>query len=166
MLGTIEKPHKISLIVAVGRNGAIGKDNKLIWTIKDDLKRFREITAVHPIIMGKNTYLSIGRPLPNRTNIVLTTSELEAPSEVLRAESLEKAFKISEGRDGSDEIFVIGGASVYAQAMPFADKLYLTIIDAEAPADTFFPDWKNDFKKETFREDRTDPETSLNYSWV
>lgn len=140
MSSNIAKPHKISVIAAVGKNREIGFQNKLIWDIPEDLKHFRAITTGHPIIMGKNTYLSIGKALPNRTNIVLSDVPIEA-SESTVVKSLEEAISVAKDSPGNEEIFFIGGAYVYSQALPLADKLYLTLIDAKAEADTFFPDY-------------------------
>ncbi|OHA88674.1 MAG: diacylglycerol kinase [Candidatus Zambryskibacteria bacterium RIFCSPHIGHO2_01_FULL_43_27] len=158
----IEKPHKISVIAAVGRNREIGFKNKLIWDIPEDLKHFRAITTGHPVIMGRNTYLSIGKALPNRTNIVLSDTSLEAPN-VSVAKNLEEALGIAGDSPGSEEIFFIGGAYVYTQALPLADKLYLTLIDAEAEADTYFPDYSVFTKK--IKEERIGT-GDLSYSFI
>ena len=146
MTANMQKPHKISVIAAVGKNREIGFQNKLIWDIPEDLKHFRAITTGHPIIMGRNTYLSIGKALPNRTNIVLSDTPLDG-ADISIASNLEEAVFISKNSPGNEEIFFIGGAYVYTQALPLADKLYLTLIDAEAEADTFFPDFSMFSKK-------------------
>lgn len=123
----------ISIIAVIGKNSELGKDNKLIWNIPSDLKRFKEITKGHPVIMGRKTYESIGRPLPDRTNIVISShSEIS---------SLDAAITKAKISLGAEEIFIIGGGSVYAAAIDNVDRLYLTIVDAEADADTFFPDY-------------------------
>lgn len=136
----------ISIIAAVANDLAIGKDNRLLWNIPEDLEHFRKITSGHPIIMGEKTYLSIGRPLPNRTNIVLTDKpELQIPGVVV-CHSIDEAIRIASKND-SEEIFFIGGGMVYRQALKLADKLYLTIVDGDYEADTYFPDYKDLFKK-------------------
>lgn len=127
----------LSIIAVIGKNRELGKDNDLIWNLPSDLKRFREITKGHPVIMGRKTFESIGHPLPNRTNIVISRQDKIPGVVVVHSldEAIEQAGKISE-------VFVIGGGSVYAQAIDKADRLYLTIVDASSPAaDTFFPDY-------------------------
>ena len=110
----------ISIIVAIARNGVIGNGNALIWRIAEDLRRFKALTTGHPVIMGRKTYESIGRPLPNRTNVVVTRRKDYRPEGCLVAGSLEQAVGLF---DPSEEIFIIGGAQIYAQAMPMADRL-------------------------------------------
>jgi dihydrofolate reductase len=130
----------ISIIAVIGKNRELGKDNDLIWHLPSDLKRFGEITKGHPVIMGRKTFQSIGHPLPNRTNIVISRQE-KIPG-VMVVHSLEEAIKKAKSSPGSKEIFIIGGGSVYAQAINRADRLYLTIVDAaSSAADTFFPDY-------------------------
>lgn len=131
----------LSLIAILGKNRELGKDNKLIWNIPEDLARFRKITANHPVIMGRKTFESIGRPLPNRTNIVVTSDPYVRVGGVEVAGSLDEAIAFAKKSPGSEEIFIIGGGQVYAQAIDKADRLYLTVVDATAPADTFFPDY-------------------------
>ena len=120
----------ISLIAAVAKNRVIGNKNKLPWYLPADFAHFKKITAGHPVIMGKNTFLSIGKPLPGRTNIILAEKGYEANGCVI-THSLGDAVARAAQMPGSDEIFFIGGASVYTQALPHADRLYLTLIDAE-----------------------------------
>ncbi len=126
---------KISLIVAVSRNGVIGKDNKLPWHLPEDLKRFKALTMGHPIIMGRKTFESIGKPLPGRTNIVITHQKNFAYYGATTTPSLDEALRMTE-KEG--EVFVIGGAQVFKHALPAADKLYLTLIDRDVEGDTFF----------------------------
>ena len=132
------KGKRISIIVAIAENHAIGKDNKLLWHISDDLKRFKKLTTGHPVIMGKKTYESLPvRPLPNRMNIVLT----DVPGE--KIEGCEMAYSIPEAIEKcpeGEECFVMGGGSVYRQFLPKADKLYLTKVHRTFDADTFFPE--------------------------
>jgi len=129
---------KISIIVAVARNNAIGKDNKLLWHLSEDLKRFKALTTGHTIVMGKNTYLSLPRrPLPNRTHIVITDVPGEQIDDCIMAYSIDEAVaKLDPG----SENFVIGGASIYRQFLPLADRLYITWVHEEFEADTFFPE--------------------------
>lgn len=135
----------ISLVSAIGRNRELGKDNKLLWDIPEDMKHFRELTSGHPVIMGRKTFESIGRPLPNRTNIVVSRDPNYVAPKCIAVDSLQKAIERAKQVE-QDEIFVIGGGQIYEQAMPLADKLYLTIVDADFEADTFFPDY-SEFKK-------------------
>ena len=131
----------INIIVAVGKNNVIGKNNDLVWKgVPGDLKRFKEITSGHPIIMGRKTFESIGnKALPNRTNIVITRNkELKIPSCIICG-SLEEAIK--EASDIDDQIFIIGGGEIYKQAINLADRLYITLIDAEADGNVLFPDY-------------------------
>ena len=132
----------VSLIAAMARNHVIGKDNQLPWKLPEDLKRFKAITLGHPIIMGRKTFDSLGRPLPGRENIVLSRRPgLVLPGATVFG-SLAEAFERFAGTD--NEVFVIGGAEIYAQALSRADRLYLTRIDADFPGDAFFPevDWR------------------------
>lgn len=155
---------KISLIAAISQNRVIGNENKLLWQIPEDMKRFRALTSGHPVIMGRKTYESIGRPLPNRTNIIVTRNQSFAVEKCLTAHSIEEAIEIarkhfndfqefqkanstvaSSGVD-PDEIFVIGGGQIYQAAIKYADKLYLTIIHKDFSGDAFFPEY-SDFKE-------------------
>ncbi|MBA4319713.1 MAG: diacylglycerol kinase [Flavobacterium sp.] len=141
---------KICLIAAVAENRAIGKDNKLLWHIPRDLKRFKEVTSGHPVIMGLKTYESLGKPLPRRTNIVLFPEKGKKIEGCIVCNSIEDAIRTAKEKD-SDEIFIIGGGMVYAQTIGLADKLYLTIVEGKYEADTFFPDY-SDFKKVVFEQ--------------
>ena len=127
----------ISLIAAVAQNGAIGKDNRLLWHIPEDLRRFKQLTSGHAVVMGRKTFASIGRPLPNRQNIVVTTHAQHTDAEgVLLASSLQDALQRAQGEG---EVFIIGGESIYRAAMPLAQRLYITRVYAVPEADTFFP---------------------------
>lgn len=144
---------KISIIVAIAQNYAIGLNNELLWHISDDLKRFKKITIGHTVIMGRNTYLSLPhRPLSGRTNIVITDDKKETFEGCLIAHSIDEALQLA---NATGENFIIGGGMVYSQFMPIADKLYLTKVYHDFEADTFFPEidfsqWKlieqEDFK--------------------
>lgn len=135
----------LSLIVAVAQNNAIGRNNELLWHISEDLKYFKSTTTGHPVIMGRKTYESIGRPLPGRRNIVLTRGTLEIPpvknpqtTSMEVVNSLDEVYAIAQG---DEEFFVMGGGMLYNETFGKADFLYLTRIYAEAEnADTFFPE--------------------------
>ncbi|MGI6342135.1 MAG: dihydrofolate reductase [Bacteroidales bacterium] len=128
----------ISIIVAISKNYAIGKDNKLLWHISADLKRFKKLTTGNTIIMGRKTYLSLPRkPLPDRKNIVLTRSKNFEAEGCVVVNNIEQVFK---NLSPNNENFVIGGESVYKMFMPYANKIYLTVVDREYEADTFFPE--------------------------
>ena len=129
----------ISIIVAIARDNAIGRKNNLLWHISEDLKYFKKVTLGHPVIMGRKTFESIGRPLPGRKNIVVSKSGNISNPSVETAEDLEELLK-SLRRKRKEEYFVIGGASIYAKAMQYAHRLYVTKIYAKADdADAFFP---------------------------
>ena len=131
----------ISVIVAVAQNGVIGGGNTLLWHISEDLRRFKSITMGHPVIMGRRTFESVGRPLPGRTNVVVSRREDYTPEGVTVVRSLEEAFALFPQEE---EIFVTGGGQIYAQGMPLADKLYLTTVEKDYDGDTRFPDWNRD----------------------
>ena len=155
---------RISLIGALGaRTRAIGSGNALLWRIPEDLKRFKELTMGHPVIMGRRTYESIGKPLPNRTNIVLSDTPMSHPDEVVVCTSLREAFERARATN-TDEVFVIGGGSVYAQTIDDADRLYLTLVDDDMPGDTFFPEYAHLPFIETARDERT--HEALRYAFV
>ena len=129
----------VSIIAAIGENRELGKDNKLLWNIKKDLKRFKDITIGSVVIMGRKTYESIGKPLPKRINIIVTRNRKYNVHGCHITHSLEKAIEIGEKK--SKQVFIIGGGQIYKQAIPFTDKLYLTIVKGEYIADTYFPDY-------------------------
>lgn len=163
-MANIAKNPKISLIAAISKERrALGFQNKLLWKIGGDLPRFKELTTGHAIIMGRKTYESIGRPLPNRTNIVISrSSSIPETKDLIIVDSVEKALDVAKQSEES-EIFIIGGGEIYKQSLPFADHLYLTIVDDEPEADTFFPDY-SEFKREVSREDH--PEHTPPFSYV
>lgn len=127
----------ISLIVAAAQNGVIGRDNQLIWHLPDDLKQFKRLTTGHPIIMGRKTFDSIGKPLPNRTSIVITRNQDWQFEGVIVVNSVNEAVEAAR-QTGTDEAFVIGGAEVYKMTLPVADKIYLTEVKAEFEGDAYF----------------------------
>lgn len=157
---------QVSMIAAIGRNRELGRDNDLLWKIPDDLKRFKELTRGHPIVMGRKTFESLPlRPLPQRANIVVTRDAAWQFSGVTRAGSVEEALGAAGERPGGEEIFIIGGGQIYEQALPFAHRLCLTLIDAEAPdADTFFPAYERLFTNQTPEEERE--QDGLKYRWI
>ena len=127
----------VSIIVAVAQNGTIGDKNSLLWHIKEDMRFFRTTTSGHAVIMGRKTFESLGsKPLPKRTNIVITRQDVEFEG-ALTAHSLQEAIRMAEG---DEEAFVIGGAQIYAEALKCADRLYLTLVERDYDGDTSFPE--------------------------
>ena len=156
-------------VVAIGKNRELGKGGRLLWHIPDDLKRFKELTLGHPIIMGRKTFESVvgyvGGPLPDRTNIIITRDSNYSYEGAIVTHSLEEAIELAKSRPGADEIHIGGGAELYKQALPLIDKLYLTLIDAEAPeADAFFPEYADQFNKKVFEEQRE--WKGMKYTWI
>ena len=155
------------MVAAVGVNRVLGKDNQLLWHIPDDLKRFKALTLGHPVIMGRKTFESIvsvlGKPLPGRTNIVITRDADWKFEGVVVCHSLEEALAKAAELD-QEEIFIGGGAQIYEQALPHVDRLYLTLIDDEKDGDTFFPEYEKEFTEMLHHEHRD--HEGLNYRWV
>lgn len=132
-----EKPQELTIIVAAGENDAIGKDNKLIWHLSDDLQRFKKLTSNHHIIMGRKTFESFPKPLPNRTHVVITRqNDFKVPEGVITVNSLKDALDVAKN---DSQPFIIGGGEIYKQAMEFADKIEITRVHHDFEADTFFP---------------------------
>ncbi|MEX0934789.1 MAG: dihydrofolate reductase [Candidatus Paceibacterota bacterium] len=156
----------ISAIAAIGENTrALGKDNDLLWRIPDDHKRLKKITMGHPLIMGRKTWESIPekyRPLPGRTNIVLTRNEKYSAPGAILAHSLKDALDRAREED-NEEIFIFGGEKIYTQALPQTQRLYLMLVDSDKEGDTFFPDY-SEFTKETFRKEGE--HEGIKYTWV
>lgn len=152
----------ISLVVAVGDDYVIGKDNKLIWHLPADLKFFKNVTMGHHMIMGRKTFESIDKPLPGRTSVVVTrNSELKLPEGVLKASDLREAIALC----GNDpEICIIGGAQIFKEALPLADRIYLTKIHHHFEGDVYFPEPDPGVWKEVKREDFSPDEKNL-YSY-
>jgi dihydrofolate reductase len=155
----------ISIIVAIARNLAIGKNNDLLWHIPEDLKRFKKLTTGHTIIMGKRTFESLPtKPLPNRRSIVITDIPGEVIPGCIMAYSIEDALALC---DPDNENFIIGGGSVYRQFMPHADRLYLTIVHKDYDADIFYPEINFDEWIERDREDCNAMDTlGFDYSYL
>jgi dihydrofolate reductase len=130
----------ISLIVAVDENNGIGIEGRLPWKISTDLKRFKSLTMGHHIIMGRKTWDSIGRALPGRTNIIISQQLRQAPENAILKTSLVEAIEYAR-QHADTEVFIIGGGLIFIQALPLADRIYLSKIHISTPADTFFPDF-------------------------
>ena len=128
----------VSAIVAVAKNNVIGKDNDIPWRLSSDLKYFKKTTLNHHIISGRNNFFSIGRPLPKRTNIIISRDPFFAVSGCLVAHSVEEALRLAY-QNGEEEAFIIGGGKIYELSQSYWDKLYLTEVHAEIDGDTFFP---------------------------
>ncbi len=141
----------LAIIAAIGDNRELGKNNQLLWNIPDDMKRFKTLTTGHTVIMGRITYESIGKPLPNRINIVITNDSTFIAPGCIISHSLDEAIQKSH----DSETFIIGGASIYAQAIEQADKLYLTKVKGTFDADTYFPDYSR-FSKIISNQTKTD----------
>lgn len=127
----------VSIIVAVAENGVIGGNNSLLWHISEDMRNFKRITSGHPVIMGRKTFESMGRPLPGRTNVVVTHGDAEFGG-CTTVHSLEEAVGMFPE---DEEVFVIGGAQIYAEALPVAGRFYLTRVGRAYEGDTSFPEW-------------------------
>lgn len=128
----------ISIIVAVAKGGAIGKEGKMPWKIPGEQRQFKDLTTGHVVIMGRTSYEEIGHPLPERTNIVVSKTKVFSGENLYTVKSLQEAIE----RAGQEEIFIAGGAEVFQEALPLADKIYMTYVDMEVPdADRFFPDF-------------------------
>ncbi|MEN9446478.1 MAG: hypothetical protein RL728_990 [Bacteroidota bacterium] len=146
----------ITLIAAAAENNALGKDNDLLWHLPEDFKRFKQITSGHYIIMGRKTFESFPKPLSNRTHIIITRQEEYLVEGCLVVHSLEEALEIAPQ---NEEVFIIGGAQIYEQALPFADKIDLTRVHIELDADAFFPEfntseWNLVFTEKHFKDEK------------
>ena len=139
----------IILIAAISKNNEIGKSNQLLWHLPDDFKRFKTLTTGHYIIMGRKTFESFPKPLPNRTHIIITRQKNYAVENCIVVPSLEEALKVCPK---NEDIYIIGGGEIYKQSIDFADKLEITLVDNDFEADAFFPEidknkWKLDFEE-------------------
>jgi dihydrofolate reductase len=146
----------ITLIAAAAENNALGKDNDLLWHLPNDFKRFKEITSGHYIIMGRKTFESFPKPLPNRTHIIITRQKEYLVEGCLVVHSLEEALEIAPQ---NEEVFIIGGAQIYEQALPFADKIDLTRVHTSLDAEAFFPEfntseWNLVFSEKQFKDEK------------
>lgn len=138
------KPSKISMIAALSQNNQIGINNKMPWHIPEDLEYFKRITMGHTIVMGRKTYESIGRALPNRNNIILTHDDSLTLPGVSILHSIEEVLNLADQEE--KELFIIGGGEIYKLFIPYANKLYITQIDTCIEGDTIFPEYKHLFK--------------------
>jgi len=156
---------QLSIIVAIADNYAIGKDNQLLWHLSEDLKRFKQLTTHHTIVMGKRTFESLPiRPLPNRRSIVITDDINEKIDGCVMAYSIEEAILLC---DEMQENFIIGGGSVYKQFMPIANKLYLTKVHKDFEADTFYPEINfSEWEIVEKQENLLDEKSGLSYSYL
>ncbi len=153
---------RLIVIAAIGKNNELGNNNDLIWHIKEDLRFFRENTTGHHVVMGKNTFLSLPKMLPNRTHMVLNDDDYEFPKGVIVLRSLDEFFE--KAREIDDDIYVIGGAFVYSQFAPLADELILTEIDDECPsADVYFPTINHDLYDKTIIEEHLDEKPAYKF---
>ena len=152
----------ISLIAALAKNRVIGSKNKIPWYLPADLRHFKQLTMGHTVIMGRKTFESLGKPLPGRTNIVITHDKnFPAPGSIV-VNSFEEALEKSQG----EKVFVMGGEQIYKLAMPYAKKLYLTFLDTELEGDVFFPEFKeNDWRLISAEVHERDPKNQYNYSF-
>lgn len=141
----------LSIIVAIADKNVIGKDNKLIWHLPEDLKRFKKITTGHRIIMGRKTFESLGRVLPNRKHIILC-NDMEMDINDENVEVLDDISKLNKYIESEEECFVIGGATIYKLLMPYANKMYITKINKEFEGDVYFPEIKDNEWKEVSKE--------------
>lgn len=161
---------RIALIWAMASNRVIGRDNKLPWYLPNDLKYFKQVTTGKPVIMGRKTYDSIGRPLPNRTNIVVTRDAGFQAEGVKVVHSLDDAIELAEAEclvGGSEEVIVMGGAQIYELALPRADRLYVTLVHAEVEGDAHFPEVDLNAYQERAREDyKAEGPNPYDYSFV
>ena len=154
----------VTIIAAVGRNRALGKDNDLIWHLPADLRRFKSLTRGHHVIMGRKTFESLGKPLPKRTNIIVSRNPDYRAEGCIVVNSLEKALEIAS-LDSNP--FILGGAEIYKQALSFADHMDLTIVHEEFEADAFFPEFDPEEWELTGREDfEKDAENPYDYSFL
>ena len=151
----------VKIIVATSKNRIIGNDNKLIWKLSSDLKRFKELTTGNPVVMGRKTFESIGKPLPNRRNIIITRNENYEVDGCEIVSSLEEAFLLT-----NNDCFIIGGGEIYKQSIEVADKIYLTLVDCEVNGDTFFPDIDSTWKKISRKDFESDEKNEYRYSFI
>lgn len=161
-------PPHISILVAMAKNRVIGRNNALPWQLPPDLKRFKELTMGHHIVMGRKTYESIGRPLPGRTSVIITRQpDYQVPGAIVVA-SIDQALKVcSAGKEVDQEIFVIGGAQIYRQSLGLCQRIYITEIQQEFDGDTLFPELNQQEWREISREKhRLNDDDGLEYHFV
>ena len=157
--------NNISIIAAIGKNNELGKDNKLLWHISEDLKRFKNITSGHSVIMGRKTFNSIkNKALPNRRNIVITSDTSFTAPNIEIVHSIDEAMKLTKSEK---EVFILGGATIYKQFIPYTFRMYLTIVHKAYEADIFFPEFDISQWQELERTDIKDDESvGVDYSFL
>jgi len=153
----------LSIIVAIAKNNVIGKDNDLIWHLSADLKRFKSLTTGHTVLMGRKTFESIGRALPNRRNIVISRSRRDVIDGVEWTDSIDKALEMCAM---DEEVYIIGGASIYKTMLNKANKLYLTLVDTLAEGDVFFPEIDDSWVELSRESHKADSKNEFDYSFI
>ena len=151
----------IKIIVAMSKNRVIGNNNELIWKLSSDLKRFKELTTGHPVVMGRKTYESIGKPLPNRRNIIITRNLEYQVEGCETVSSLEEALLLT-----NNNCFIIGGGEIYKQSLEVADKIYLTLVHKEFEGDTTFPELGKEWATIDCKDFEADEKNEYNYSFI
>ena len=165
MNGTTNRP-RVSMVVAIAnKSRAICEEGQLLFRISDDLKRFKALTMGHPIIMGRKTFESIGKPLVGRENFVITRNRQFSAPGIIVCHDLDSAME-QAALKANGEVFIIGGGEIYKLALPKTDKLYLTLINSEKEGDAHFPEYSDIFKKKVREENRLDTKENLSYSWI
>ena len=155
----------LTIIVAIANENVIGKDNKLIWNLPEDLKRFKEITTGHKIIMGRKTFESLGRVLPNRKHIILC-NDMEMDIENENIEILDDISKLDKYINSDEECFVIGGATIYKLLMPYTSKMYITKINESFEGDVYFPEIKEEWKEISREKGLQNEENPYDYEYI
>jgi dihydrofolate reductase len=151
----------IKIIVAMSENRVIGNNNELIWKLSSDLKRFKELTTGHPVVMGRKTYESIGKPLPNRRNIIITRNLEYEVNGCEVVSSLEEALLLT-----NNDCFIIGGGEIYKQSLEVADKIYLTLVHKDFEGDTTFPELGKEWATIDTKDFDADEKNEYNYSFI
>jgi dihydrofolate reductase len=154
---------RVSLIAAMARNRVIGRDNRLPWRLPPDLRRFKQLTMGHTLLVGRKTFESIGRPLPGRTMLVASRQEDYRPQGVQVVRSVQEALDVAR-EGGETELFVAGGAEIYRQTLPVADRLHLTRIEEDVPGDAYFPEYDETRWRLVDREDHG-PTEEVPFAW-
>ena len=154
----------ISFVVAMGKNKVIGKNNSLPWTMPADMKHFKDLTSGKPVIMGRKTFESIGKPLPKRINIIITRDKDYDAQNCTVVHSIDEAL---EAAKNATEVMVIGGAQIYKEFLPKANRMYLTIIDADFQGDTYFPKYDvTEWEETAYEEHEKDAENPYDYAFI
>ncbi len=159
----MRRGKSLTIIAAMGRNRAIGRDGRMPWHLPGELQHFKRTTMGKPIVMGRKTWESIGRALPGRQNLVVTRNVKYRADGAEVAAGLDEAIEAARG----DEVMIIGGGELYRQALPFADRMILTLVDADPPADTWFPAWEEaDWQRYRLRRVPADDDNPLSYEVI